>query len=101
MAKVKEQKISLGGAKSKPQWIESKKPGMAAKAPAAPAPKAAMESQNKPAIVINKLKHNVILSYNGEGMVVAPQARAKITNWDKLGSLPRGVMLIKGSPRTK
>jgi hypothetical protein len=45
-------------------------------------------------LVVNGLRHPVILSYNGEGMTLAPGERRSITNPNFLGPLPNGVRCV-------
>ena len=92
MAAIKEQKVGIASAKgADPRWIETRsKRHLQAKPAAAKEP----EAKVRPATVINKLNHNATLSYNGLAMVVAPQARAEIADYEKLGALPRGVICV-------
>jgi hypothetical protein len=97
MGRLKGQKVLLGvqgdSASFKPiKWIESKGKNKYFQGVAPDIVKP--EEMTNPAILVNKLKHNASLSYNGEGMIVAPQARVKIADFNKLGALPRGVVCI-------
>jgi hypothetical protein len=47
-----------------------------------------------PAKVISRLNHQVILCYDGEGMVLPPNGRKIVPDFNKLGVLPRGVTVI-------
>lgn len=46
-----------------------------------------------PATVISRLRHSVILSYGGEGLVIPPRGRQKIANRKLLGAIPTGVIV--------
>jgi hypothetical protein len=45
-------------------------------------------------LVINSLRHPVVLSYNGEAKTLAPGEKWKITNLNLLGPLPNGVRYV-------
>lgn len=47
-----------------------------------------------PVLLISSLDHPVTLSYNGQGMILAPRARRTIANEKKLGALPKGITKI-------
>jgi len=44
--------------------------------------------------VISRLKHSVILSYGGEGLVIPPRGRQVVANKKLLGALPNGVIVV-------
>ena len=44
--------------------------------------------------VISRLDHSVILSYDGEGLVVPPRGRLPVANKKLLGALPKGVVVV-------
>ena len=52
------------------------------------------EERKKPAKLINKMNHPIQLSYDGKGMMLSPREKAVIANFDLLGALPRGVMVV-------
>lgn len=52
------------------------------------------EEMVSPAILINRLDHNMVLSYGGEAMMIPPRGRRKIANTMKLGGLPKGIQLV-------
>ena len=95
--KVRDRKVMLG-VKDDPstfkevKWVESSGKFKYFQGVSNPSPES--EPMTKPATIINKLSHSVVLSYNGEGMMVHPHQRAVIANIDKLGALPRGVVDI-------
>jgi len=47
-----------------------------------------------PAKVISRLNHQVVLCYDGEGMVIPPNGRKLIADYNKLGPLPRGITVL-------
>jgi hypothetical protein len=47
-----------------------------------------------PAKVISRLNHQVILCYDGEGMVLPPNGRKIVPDLNKLGTLPRGITVV-------
>jgi hypothetical protein len=53
-----------------------------------------MSNQIKKWIVINGLRHPVVLAYGGEGKTLAPGEKWSITNNNLLGPLPNGVRCI-------
>lgn len=61
---------------------------------AADTPVEPKEAVTNPALVINRLPHNVTISYEGKAMIVAPRERARIANLNKLGALPKGVTVV-------
>ena len=46
------------------------------------------------ATIISRLKHSVILSYGGEGLVIPPRGRQVVANRKLLGALPKGVIVV-------
>jgi len=52
------------------------------------------EKITKPGKVINRLPHDVTLSYDAGVIIIPPRGREKVANFEKLGALPRGVMLV-------
>lgn len=48
----------------------------------------------RPGHVINRMNHNMTITYDGEAMVIAPRAREKVADIEKLGSLPHGVVVV-------
>jgi len=48
----------------------------------------------RPGKVISRLKHNVTLSYMGEGMIIAPHARRMVNDIEKLGAIPSGITVV-------
>lgn len=53
-----------------------------------------------PAKLVSRLDHAVTVAYDGEALVIPPRAQGKkavvIADWNKLGTYPAGVQLIKG-----
>lgn len=45
-------------------------------------------------ILINKLNHPVVLSYNGEGLMLSPGSSTKELDTNKLGAIPKGVFKL-------
>lgn len=62
--------------------------------PVLESPKLEEDKDLRPAIVVSSLDHQVILSYDGESMVVPPRGRQKVFNLDKLGAKPKGITVI-------
>jgi len=56
------------------------------------------EKMVREALVVNSMNHPIELSYNGEGMMLSPHARKIVADWQKLGAIPKGVVVI---PKTK
>lgn len=75
----------------KPNWAQESKRFF--QAPAAP-PQKNLDPLLRPARVISRLKHNVVLSYMGEGMVIAPHSRRLVNDYEKLGALPKGITVV-------
>jgi hypothetical protein len=44
--------------------------------------------------IMSRLKHSVILSYGGEGLVIPPRGKRVIANKKLLGALPKGVVVV-------
>lgn len=49
--------------------------------------------------IVSRQNHSVIIPYDGKGMVIPPRAAGSkaipIPDVEKLGALPRGIILIK------
>ena len=45
-------------------------------------------------ILVSMLDHSVVLSYNGEGMMLPPRGKIEKVNRLLLGALPKGVRFI-------
>lgn len=58
------------------------------------AEKPELEESVAPAWVRNSLDHNMTLSYGGDAMVVPPRGKVKIPNMQKMGGLPKGLVMI-------
>lgn len=97
--KVKSVKIGVQGDPStfkeinldRKKWSQNN--GRFFQAPPSP-PKKINDPVIRPARVISRLKHNVILSYMGEGMVIAPHSRRMINDYEKIGAIPKGIVIV-------
>lgn len=49
----------------------------------------------KSGFIVSRLDHPVIISYNGEGLLVSPREKVKVKDTSLLGALPKGISIIK------
>jgi len=54
-----------------------------------------VEEKRNPATVINRFPHPMTLSYEGNAMILPPRSRNKIADSEKLGHIPKGIMLVR------
>lgn len=57
--------------------------------------KAEVEELSNPVNLASRLDHPVIISYDGQGLVIPPKGRIMVANKNKLGAIPSGVILLK------
>lgn len=54
-----------------------------------------VEKVEKPALLISRIDYPVTVKYSEFTIRVSPRAKLKIANYDKLGELPKGLVLKK------
>ena len=100
MAKIKSMKI---GVKDDPstfkdvkldRWVESKGKVKFFQGKSNAAPIENNDPCLRPAKIVSRLKHNVTLSYMGQGMIISAHARRMINDYEKLGAIPSGITVI-------
>lgn len=86
---IKSMKVGIKG--NPASFVEVKRNALPKKNPP-PAPN--RDPKIRPGKVISRLKHNVTLSYLGEGMVIPAQGRYLVNDVQKLGAIPSGVTVV-------
>ena len=58
-------------------------------------PPVVKEERKNPAKLISLMNHPIRLAYNGQGMMLSPRQKMVVADHEKLGALPKGVMMVK------
>lgn len=92
--KMESKEESAASAKAPEKKGAAWKGGKAEKISDLPAFKNDADMSN-PGMLASRLDHSVMISYDGQAMMIPPRARVKIGNCEKLGALPVGIQLIR------